>query len=90
MGFPSGINGKEPACQCRRCKRCGSIPDQKNPLEECMATQPSILVWRMPVDRGDWQVTVHRVAKSQTRLKQLSRHTDEKRKQQPTYNSRSL
>jgi len=20
MGFPGGISGKEPACQCRRCK----------------------------------------------------------------------
>ena len=20
MGFPDGANGKEPACQCRRCK----------------------------------------------------------------------
>jgi len=23
MGFPSGTSGKEPACQCRSCKRCG-------------------------------------------------------------------
>ena len=23
MGFPGGTKGKEPACQCRRCKRCG-------------------------------------------------------------------
>ena len=28
-----------------------------------------------PVDRGAWQTTVHRVTKSQTRLKQLSMHT---------------
>ena len=21
LGFPGGISGKEPACQCRRCKR---------------------------------------------------------------------
>ena len=27
-----------------------------------------------PMDRGAWQATVHRVAKSQTRLKQLSMH----------------
>ena len=27
-----------------------------------------------PVDRGVWQVTVHRVTKSQTQLKQLSTH----------------
>ena len=25
-----------------------------------------------PMDRGNWQATVHRVAKSQTRLKRLS------------------
>ena len=28
-----------------------------------------------PMDRGTWQATVHRVAKSQTQLKQLSTHT---------------
>ena len=28
-----------------------------------------------PVDRGAWQATVHWVAKSWTRLKQLSTHT---------------
>ena len=26
MGFPSSASGKEPACQCRRCKRCGFNP----------------------------------------------------------------
>ena len=28
-----------------------------------------------PMDRGAWQTTVHRVAKSETQLKQLSMHT---------------
>ena len=28
--------------------------------------------WENPIDRGAWQATVHRVAKSRTRLKQLS------------------
>jgi len=23
MGFPGGSDGKEPVCQCRRCKKCG-------------------------------------------------------------------
>ena len=23
LGFPDGTSGKEPACQCRRCKKCG-------------------------------------------------------------------
>ena len=26
MGFPGGAGGKEPACQCRRQKRCGFSP----------------------------------------------------------------
>ena len=26
MGFPGGANGKEPACQCKRCKRCRFDP----------------------------------------------------------------
>ena len=26
LGFPGGASGKEPACQCRRCKRCGFYP----------------------------------------------------------------
>ena len=28
--------------------RDGSIPDQEDPLEKVMATQSSILVWRIP------------------------------------------
>ena len=26
LGFPGGTSGKEPACQCRRCKRCRFNP----------------------------------------------------------------
>ena len=39
-----------------------------HPLEEGMVTHSSILAWRIPMDRGAWQTTVHGVAKSQTRL----------------------
>ena len=38
----------------------------EDPLEESMATQSKILAWRIPMDRGAWQVTVHGVAMSQT------------------------
>ena len=34
--------------------------------EEGMATHPGILAWRIPMDRGAQQATVHGVAKSQT------------------------
>ena len=42
---------------------------REDPLEEGMATYFSILAWRVPMDRGAWRTTVHRVTKSQTRLK---------------------
>ena len=40
----------------------------EDPLEEGMATHSNTLAWRIPMDRGAWQASVHGVAKSQTRL----------------------
>ena len=40
----------------------------EDPLQEGMATHSSILAWRVPVDRGAWQATVHGVTKSWTHL----------------------
>ena len=40
-----------------------------NPLEEGMTTHSSILAWRIPMNKGAWQVTVHGVVKSQTQLR---------------------
>ena len=37
-------------------------------LEEGMATHSNILPWRILVDRGVWQATVHGVVKSQILL----------------------
>ena len=34
----------------------------EDPLEEGMATHSSIPAWRIPMDRGVWQATVHGVA----------------------------
>ena len=48
--------------------------DQEDPLEEGMATHSNILAWRIPMARGAWWATVHRVAKSQTQLKRPSMH----------------
>ena len=47
-GFPGGASDKEPACQCRRHKRCGFNSWVGKILEKRMATQPSILAWRIP------------------------------------------
>ena len=33
----------------------------EDPLEEGMATHSTILAWRIPMDRGAWQATVHGV-----------------------------
>ena len=38
----------------------------EDPLEEGMATHPSILVWRIPMDKGAWWAAVHGITKSQT------------------------
>ena len=50
LGFPGGASGKEPACQCRRHKKCRfdlRSLGQEDPLEESMVTHSNILVWRI-------------------------------------------
>ena len=63
---------KEPACQCRRCKRHRFDPwDRKIPWRR--AWQPT-RVFLSGVFHGQrtWLATLHRVTKSQTQLKRLS------------------
>ena len=72
-GFPDSASGQEPACQCRTFKKpTDSIPESRsfpggghgNPLQYfCLEN---------PMDREAWWATVHRITKSQTRLKWLS------------------
>ena len=38
----------------------------EDPLQEGMETHSSILAWRIPMDRGAWWATVHRVTESDT------------------------
>ena len=70
-----GPNGKELACRCRRLKRCGFDPWIGKILwrRKWQPTQYSCM--ENPMDKGAWQATVHRFAKSQTQLKQLSMNT---------------
>ena len=66
MGFPGGSIGNESACNVRDL---GLIPGLgRSPGEGCV-THSSILAWRIPMDRGAWQATVHRVTKSRTQVK---------------------
>ena len=56
----------------QRLKRLPGIQETWVGSQEMeMATHSSILVWRIPMDRGAWQATVQGVSKSQTRA-QLS------------------
>ena len=64
-GFPSGLDGKEPACNEGDL---GLIPASEDPLEKEMATHSSILAWRIPMDRGARWATFHGVSKSQAPL----------------------
>ena len=66
MGFPGGSESKESAWNV------GNLGFQslgwEDPLEKGMATQSSILAWRIPMDRGAWWATVHEVTKIWTSL----------------------
>ena len=62
-GFPAGLAVKNLlAMQVTWVQSLG----WEDPLEEGMATHPSIFAWRIPMDRGAWWATVHGVAKSRT------------------------
>ena len=68
-GFPCGISGKEPACQCRDVRDVGSTPGLRRILEEGMAIHFSTLAWRIPMGKGARWATVNGVAKKLTWLK---------------------
>ena len=49
---------------------------QEDPLEEGMATHSSTLAWRIPMNRGAWPATVHRIANRGTQLERLIMYMD--------------
>ena len=59
--FPGGASDKEPSCQCRKRKRCAFDPW----IGKEMATNSSILVWRIFIARESWWAIVHRIAESE-------------------------
>ena len=63
---------KNPPVNAGDIKDPGLITGQEDPLEESTAMHSSVLAWRIPMDRGAWQATVHVVTKSWTQLKPLS------------------
>ena len=70
-GFPGGTSGKEPACHCRRHKRCWFDPWVGKILGGRHGNPLQYFRLENPMDR-DWRATVHRVTQSQTQLKRLS------------------
>ena len=79
-GFPSGSSGKEPICLCRRHERWDMRHDPCiRKIQWKRTRQPTafILAWTIPWTEkpGELRSIVHRVTKSQTRLKWLSTHT---------------
>ena len=74
LGFPDGASGKESSCQCRRHETRVRSLGQRDPLEEGMATDSSVLAWRIPMDRGALWAIVQGVTKTRTQLKGLSTH----------------
>ena len=61
-GLPWWFSGKESACNVGATRNMSWILGWQDPLEEGMATHSSILAWRIPMDRGAWQATVHGIA----------------------------
>ena len=61
MGFSGGSSVKNlPTIRDTWVRSLG----WEEPLEEGMATHSSVLAWKILMDRGAWQATVHGVAKS--------------------------
>ena len=61
LGFPGGSVVKNPPLMWEAWVQSLGWED---PLKEGMATQSSILAWRIPMDRGAWRTIVHGVTKS--------------------------
>ena len=64
-GIPSGSGVKNLSAHAGDV---GQIPGSGRSPEKEMATHSSILAWRIPMDRGAWWATVHRVTKSWNNL----------------------
>ena len=65
LGLPRWLSGKESACHCRRCKRCGFDPWVKKIFWRRIGQALQYSCLENPMDRGAWQATVYRITKSQ-------------------------
>ena len=68
LGFPHGSAGKESACLAGDTGDAGLIPELVRSLGVGNGNPLQYSCLKKPTDRGPWQGTVQRIAKSQTRL----------------------
>ena len=61
--------GKETACNAGKVREVGLIPGSRRSHGEGHGNPLQYSCLESPMDRGVWQATVHRVAKSQTQIK---------------------
>ena len=68
------FSSKESACNAGATEARSPVQSlgQEDPLEKGMATH--FIILENPMVKGTWWAIVHKVAKGQTRLKQLSMH----------------
>ena len=74
LGFPGGSGGKESACNVGDM---GLIPGLGKSPGEGHGNPPQYSCLENPMDREAWWTTVHRVAKSWTRLNDYAKHSTE-------------
>ena len=66
LGLPRWLSGKESACNAGNARDAGSIPGSGRSPEGGNGNPLQYSCMENPMDRGAWQATVHRAAKSWT------------------------
>ena len=74
MGFPGGSAVKKPPAKARDTRHAGLISGSRRSPGEENGNLLQYSCLENPIDRGVWRAKVHRIAKSQTGLKQLTVH----------------
>ena len=77
QGLPGGtVVKKNPPANAGDVTDVGSIPRSGRSPRVGNGNPLQFSYLENPMDRGDWQATVHGVAKSRTRLSDEAQHTD--------------
>ena len=68
LGLPRWLSGKESACNAGNARDADSIPGSGRSPEGGNGNPLQYSCMENPMDRGAWQATVHRAAKSWTHM----------------------